>query len=174
MGRILLFIMLLCTVSMSFAQTKAINQFYNKYKNLENTERFQLGGFLLRLAAGFSDDEEAEQWMKKISSLRIMTIENGNPVSVNDYNELVKNVKKEAFEDLMMVKEHGKRIQFLVREKDEKITDLLLLVSGDDQFTLLSLEGLLKFSDLNNLNIDINGEKEFHRLPEDRKDIQKM
>lgn len=174
MKRILIFVILLGTTGLSFAQTKAINNFYNKYKHLEGVEDFKLGGFLLRIASGFSDDEEAERWMKKITSLRIMTIENGNPVSSDEYNELLKNVRKDAFEDLMIVKEDGKKIQFLIREKGEKITDLLLLVSGQEEFTLLSLEGLLKFSDLNDLNIDIDGNKEFHRLPEDRKGVQKM
>lgn len=174
MKYVILFVVLLSTANASLAQTKAINQFYNKYKHLENTEKIKLGGFLLQLAGRFSDDEATDQWMKKISSLRIMTINNGNPVSSDDYNDLIKSVKKEAFEDLMTVREDGKKIQFLIREKGDSITDLLLLVSGEDEFTLLSLEGLLKFSDLNDMNIDINGEKEFHRLPESKKGFQKM
>jgi hypothetical protein len=174
MKKIIFMLFMISIAHLTFAQPKAVKQFYNKYKHLEGVEDFKLGGFMLRLASGFSDDEDAEKWLKKITNLRIMTIENGNPVSAQDYNDLIKNIKKEAFEDLMMVKEDGKKVQFLMREKDDKITDLLLLVSGDEEFTLLSLEGLLKFSDLNDLNIEIDGHKEFHRLPEDRKGVQKM
>lgn len=174
MRKILFIATLLCVASVSFAQPKAIKNFYDKYKNLEGVEDIKLQGWLLKLAAGFADeDPEAKRLLKKITQLRILTMDHGNLVSQQEYNQLVKNIKQEDFEDLFMVKEEGKNLQFLIREKGEMITDVLLLISGDEEFVLLSLEGLLKFSDLNDLNIEVEGSDHFKKLPENKKDIPK-
>ncbi|MFN7119494.1 MAG: DUF4252 domain-containing protein [Saprospiraceae bacterium] len=174
MKRILLIAALLGVAGLSFAQTKAIRTFYDKYKHLEGVEDIQLQGWLIKLAARFSDeDPEAKRLLRKISQLRILTMDNGNLVSPQEYNNLVKSIKQDAFEDLFMVKDNGQNIQFLIREKGDTITDLILLVSGNDEFVLLSLEGLLKFSDLNDLNIEVDGSEHFKKLPENKKDIPK-
>lgn len=174
MKKFLFLAALLCVASASFAQPKAIKSFYDKYKNLDGVEDVKVQGWLLKLAAGFADeDPEAKRLLKKITNLRILTMDQGNLVSSQEYNQLVKNIKQEAFEDLFMVKEDGKNIQFMIREKGETITDLLLLIRGDDEFVLLSLEGLLKFSDLNDLNIEVNGSEHLKKLPDDKKHIPK-
>jgi len=126
----------------------------------------------LKLASSFSDDDDdAQHLLRKITSLRVLTMENGNLVTPDAYNQLLKSVKQEAFEELMQVKQDGQKIEFLIREKGDRITDLLLLISGNDGFTLLSLEGALKFSDLNNLNIEIEGSEHLKKLPKDKKDV---
>ncbi len=174
MRKILFIATLLCVASLGFAQPKAIKSFYDKYKNLEGVEDIKLQGWLIKLAAGFADeDPEAKRLLKKITQLRILTMDHGNLVSQQEYNQLVKTIKQENFEDLFMVKDEGKNIQFLIREKGETITDVLLLISGDKEFVLLSLEGLLKFSDLNDLNIEVEGSDHFKKLPENKKDIPK-
>lgn len=174
MRKMFLIAALLGVAGLSFAQTKAIQSFYHKYQNLEGVEDIKLQGWLIKLAARFADeDPEAKRLLRKITQLRILTMDNGNLVTPQEYNTLVNNIKKDAFEDLFMIKDNGQNIQFLIREKGDTITDLILLVSGNDEFVLLSLEGALKFSDLNDLNIEVDGSEHFKKLPEDKKDIPK-
>lgn len=174
MRKILFIAMLLSIASLGFAQSKAIRSFYEKYQGLEGVEDVKLQGWLIKLAASFADeDPETKRLLKKITQLRILTMDNGNLVTPQEYNNLVKNIKQDAFEDLFMVKDNGQNIQFLVREKGETITDIILLVTGNDEFVLLSLEGVLKFSDLNDLNIQVEGSDHFKKLPEAKKDIPK-
>lgn len=159
--------------SLSFAQTKAIANFYDKYKNMEDVTDLKLRGWVLKLASSFSDEAEEAQLLRKISQLRILTMENGNLVSQSEYKNLIKNIKQEAFEELFQVRDEGQTIEFLIREKGDTITDVLMLVSGDDEFIMLSLEGALKFSDLNDLNIEVEGSEHFKKIPDSKKDIPK-
>ena len=154
-----------------FSQTKAINKFYNKYKNLESVTDIKLNGWVLKLAATFSDEEEGEEILKKITQLRVLVMEDGNLVSKQEYSQLKKDVRKSAFDELFKIKEEGQEIEFMIRESKDAITDVLVLVHGNDEFVLLSLEGNLKFSDLNNLNIDIDGGEHFQKIPKKKEDI---
>ncbi len=171
MKKIILLAVFVWLGSALFAQTKAIEKFYEQYKGMEEVTDLKLRGWVLQLASKFSEEAEAAQLLRKITQLRILTMENGNLVSPQVYRQLVKDLQSDRFEDLFKVQEKGQNIQFLIREQGDTITDVLLLVSGDDHFVLLSLEGALRFSDLQNLQIDVEGSEHFKKLPRHKKDI---
>lgn len=150
------------------AQSQAVQDFYNKYKNQEDTEKVELKGWVLELASRFTDEAKGEKLLERITRLRTLTMKNGSLVDRSEYNRLVKAVRRDHFEDLMNIKDADDNIQIMIREKGETITDVLVLINGSDSFTLLSLEGKLKFSDLNDLHIDIDGAEHFEKVPERR------
>lgn len=164
-----LFVMVLPLIGHS--QTPAIKAFYDKYKNMENVQDVQLQGWLLNLASTFTDEEEAGRLLKKITQLRVLIMEEGNLVNRQEYNALMKDLKKSQFEELIKIKEDGQNIEFMIREQEDTITDVLIVVNGTDDFVMLSLEGKLKFSDLNDLNIEVEGAEHFQKLPEAKKDV---
>lgn len=153
------------------SQTPVIKSFYEKYKNMDQVQDVQLQGWLLKLASTFTDEEEAGKLLQKITQLRVLIMDEGNLVSKQEYNSLLKEVKKSDFEELIQIKEEGQQIEFLIREKGGTITDVLVVVNGQDDFVMLSLEGKLKFSDLNDLNIEVEGAEHFQKLPEKKKDL---
>ncbi|MCB0593020.1 MAG: DUF4252 domain-containing protein [Lewinellaceae bacterium] len=155
----------------AFAQPKAIAQFYEKYKQQEHVTDVKLQGWLLEIASSFADDEQAKKILDKITYLRVLVMEEGNLVSASEYKNLLKDIRQSSFEELLKIREGQQDIGFYIREKGDTITDVLLLVNGESQFVLLSLEGLLKFSDLNDLHIDIDGAEHFERLPEKKGDV---
>ena len=158
----------LCLTTLCFTQTPAIKSFYDKYKNQEEVTDIKLKGWVLKLASTFAEEEDAERLLKKITQLRVMIMEDGNLVGTSEYKNLLKSVKKDRFEELMKIKDEGSNIDILLREKGDTITDVLVLISGTDGFVMLSLEGALKFSDLNDIEIDIEGGDSFKKIPEKR------
>lgn len=164
-----LFLIGLPLIGMS--QTPVIKSFYDKYKNMDKVQDVQLQGWLLELASTFTDEESAGNLLKKITQLRVLIMDEGNLVSQQEYKSLLKEVKKSQFEELIQIKDGDQKIEFLIREKGETITDVLVVINGPDDFVMLSLEGKLKFSDLNDLNIEIEGAEHFQKLPEAKKDL---
>ncbi|HMQ49937.1 MAG TPA: DUF4252 domain-containing protein [Saprospiraceae bacterium] len=152
-----------------FAQSESILQFYDKYKQQENVTNVKMQGWVLKLASNFSDDEEGKKLLEKITQLRVLVMEEGNLVSPDEYKSLVKKVGKDKFELLMNLREGKEVIDIFIREDAESITDVLLLVSGDDQFVLLSLEGKFQLSDLNDLDFDVEGAEHLKKIPEPKK-----
>ncbi|MGK0387283.1 MAG: hypothetical protein ACI94Y_000007 [Maribacter sp.] len=151
---------------LAFGQNKSIENFYNKYKSQENVTDINLQGWVLELAASFSDDE-SEKVLEKISKLRVLVIEEGNLVNGSEYNQLVKEIKNDSFEELMQFKEGNEKVDILLKEKGDKITNLLLIARGNDGFIMLSLEGDLDWKDLKSLKIDVEGAEHLKKLPDD-------
>lgn len=171
MFRLVVAIISVCLACQIQAQDPAIQKFYDQYKGLDNVEDIQIKGWVLKLAGSFADEEKAQTVLQKISRLRVMTMENGNLVTPKAYKDLVRQVRNRQFEDLIQFKDAGESVQVMIREQGNRITDVLLLVNGTDNFTLLSLEGTLTFSDLKSLQIEMEGAEHFKRIPADRKDI---
>lgn len=150
------------------AQTPQLEQFFNKYSEYENTLDITLKGWMLKGASMFSEDEDGKRILQKISKLRVLILEEGNLVSKGAANGLLKEARHDAFEDLMEIRDEGNKINFLIREDNKHITDVLMLLRGDEEFMLISLEGLLKFEDLNQIQFDVEGGEHFKKVPKKR------
>lgn len=150
------------------AQSKAINDFYNKYSQDEHFLDIKLSGGLLNLVASKTDNENDKRVIKKITALRALVLEEGHSVKKEDYTQLLRSAKADSFEELIKVREGTDNIEILIREKGNAISHVLLLVNGEDKFVLLSVEGLLQFSDLNDIHIDVEGIDWFRKVPERR------
>ena len=165
---IVVYVLLVLLPALLSGQSKYITQFYNNYKAQEEVTNLNLRGFVLSLASTFADDEDARKILRKVSHLRLLMMEDENLVSPQEYTSLIRGIKSDRFEELMMLREEKQRIEFFLREEGETITDVLMLLHGDGEFLMLSLEGTFKFSDLNDLKIDIDGGEHFSKIP-DRK-----
>ena len=162
----------LCFSSSLFAQNKTVENFYDHYNQLENVTDVKLQGWLLKMAAEFSDEEEATRILQNISFLRVLVMSEGNLVKPQDLKTFIRDLKKDAFENLMQIRNEGARVEILIREDGDTITDVVALINSDEEsFILLSLEGRIRFSDLNNLHIDVEGLEHFKKIPEKRSDI---
>ena len=144
---------------LAISQTVSINEFYRKYKvsDEENTH-LTLPGWVVKLGVGIAkgqaedkDEKQALAMGKKIGKVRILTFEDSNPVSKKDLERLTEGVRKERFEDLVMVRDEGTNVHLMIREKREKIKNLLILVSEDDSFTLVSLKTKIRYNEIEDL-----------------------
>ncbi len=152
---------------MSFAQNKSIENFYNKYKAKENVTDINLQGWVLELAATFAGEESGEI-LEKITKLRVLVVGEGNVIPNNEYNQLVREVRKDSFEELIQFKDGNDKVDIMLREKGDKITNVLLIARGADGFIMLSLEGNMDWNDLKSLEIDVEGAEHLNKIPDDR------
>jgi hypothetical protein len=113
-------------------------------------------------------DEEGTEILEKITQLRIMIAEEKDIVSKSDVRQLMKDVRKNKFEDLITVREEDTRVNFMIREEGKTVTNVLVIISSDDEFILLSLEGALNWDDLQELNFDVEGGDIFKKIPKKR------
>ena len=168
MRNLFLYCLLAFLPATAIAQSSYINHFFKEYKSQAEVTNLNIGSFMLRLVGTFSDDEDAKKVLKKVTHLRMLVMEDDNLVSSDDYTSLIKGIQSDDFEELIQIRDKGQRIDFFLREDGDTITDVLMILRGDDEFLLLSLEGNLRFSDLKNIQLDIDGGDYFSQLP-DRK-----
>ena len=94
-----------------------------------------------------------------------------NLVTPKDYKVIMKDLKKDAFEDLMQINAEGTKVDILVREKGSRISDVIMLVNDEGDFIMISIEGDFEYSDLNDINLNFDGGNYLKKLPENRKSI---
>jgi DNA primase catalytic subunit len=158
MKRIITFCLLMILPFVMFSQ-KSVNKFYTKYKRADNTINFTLPGFVLGLGASIGrkqmDKEDQKALMaleltKSIKSIRFLVMEETNLVSQKDYNNLIEGLKKkDKISELITVREGSMRINIMIRDKRKHISNLIIIVSEEDEFVMISMKTRLRYKDLN-------------------------
>lgn len=162
--------MLVSTLSVQ-AQSQSIEKFFDKYMEYENVTDITLKGWVLKVASNFTDSKSGKRVLRKISKVRVLTVDERDLVSGRDIRQLINKVRAQQFEDLMEISDKENKVNFLIRETNNRITDVLLLAKSEDSFVMLSLEGLFNFEDLQDLELDIQGGEHFKKLPKDKSKV---
>lgn len=162
MKYIMIFLMVFGFANTINAQDDAISRFFSNYMDSDDFTSVYISPKMFSMISKLdlnSDDPDAKatlEMIKDIKGLRILTSEK-NPLLL--YKEAIQKFKTSEYETLMSVKDGGENVRFWIKESNNKIDELLLLVGGKDEFVLLSFVGdidLNKISKLAN-SIDVKG-----------------
>lgn len=172
MKNIIIILLFAILTPMTMSAQTSVNKFFNKHSGSKNAIAVDISGVLIKVAAKIAAEEhEAAKILASINRLQVLVLEDENPVSADEMFNFTKKLRNDDFEDLMMVREGKTRVNFFIREKNDKIMNLLILVSEEDNFVMLNLKGKIKFSDLNKLNFDVEGSEHFKKIPKYKKDV---
>ncbi len=156
----LILLLLLAAPLALFAQNKNIESFYNKYMNQQNVTNINMEGWVLNLASEYIDEDSGEAFLKDVSKLRIMVMEEGNLVQPEEYNGLISSLRSDNFEELMTVRDGETKVNLYAQQKDGIISNAVMMVNEPDEFVLLSLEGAIKLEDLQNIQLNMDNFKD--------------
>ena len=134
-----------------FAQPASIEKVFNIYAGKEGITTVDLSGNLLDLM--FNDGEKNENC--SISSVKILTVDdsilNGK---INFYKEIIPNLDKSDYEQLMTVKSKGQDFVVYCKQEKNAITEFVLVSGGDDN-VLIYVEGNLSLSEAKRISTDL-------------------
>ena len=147
---ITLFLLTLSTLT--FSQTKGIDDFIWHYKQMPDIYSFKIGSFFTRIGSLFIEEESAKRVVRKAKKARILISEDGDLIEPNDLIYLKKDITRDGFEFLTNIRDGGDKVDLYIREDDQFIRNILAFVqSDDDQFILLSVDCKLTYDDVSNL-----------------------
>ncbi|NNE29419.1 MAG: DUF4252 domain-containing protein [Saprospiraceae bacterium] len=142
------------------AQIDAISKHFEKYMDDErftmvyvSPKMFQM---LDRLAPDDVKDPEADVVLdiaKDLRGIRILTTEESPLQHYKEFNSII---KKSQYEPLMLVRDKGQDVNFLIDEDGDVIKELLMMVGGSDEFVMLSFVGNIKLDKLARLSDQIS------------------
>jgi hypothetical protein len=156
------------------AQEDAISKFFSKYEGREDFTTIYITSRMFGLIAQIPESEDEEDVMnviRKLKGLKILTTDE-YAEKEHLYQEALKTLPKEGYDDLMVIKEGDEQIKFLISEKDGKINEFLMLIGGNDNFFLMSMVGDLTLDDISRLSktMDIEGFNHLEKLKENKED----
>lgn len=134
MKKLLLTLVLIGSVMVAQAQSKSVKALYEKYKSEEDFFHLELGGNFLNFAEGFKidiDENDMATVAKSIEKLNFFTLPDQADVSRQEYRTLQKGLERERYE-LLMETSKGKGGVIVYSKGDKTISDLVVLVGGED------------------------------------------
>jgi hypothetical protein len=156
-----------------FAQNKSIDRVFDKYAGQEGFTTVYISKYMFSMFAKLDDveDEELEEVQQvfgKLNGIKILASEDGSPAGINFYDEIMKDLPRKEYEELMVVKDSESDVVFLAREEGGVIVELLLIVSGDDDNALIAITGEIDLNTIAKLGsaMDIEGMDELENLEE--------
>lgn len=152
MKKLILITAVFCLASVLNGQTNPVEEMFDKYSEKEGFTTVYISGRMFNL---FSDksSEAGANVMRRLKGIRILTIE--DPLlnkSINFYTELSRKLDKSAYEELMVVKEKNEVTRFLIRQKGDIITELLVVSGGTEGNVLISITGDLDLKAISELS----------------------
>jgi hypothetical protein len=152
-------IALLFTVSL-LAQPAGYRRVYQTYRGEKGVQSFYVPGFLLKFAglcAGL--DQQEKQLLRCLRSVTVLTIEETERYpGVNFAREMDHSRMYGDYNLLLEVHEDDEDVIIAAREKRGKITDLIVVVGGEEN-TLVHVRGRMN-SDLLEELADVSGVKQ--------------
>lgn len=147
------------SVSFSSQAQDAISNLFGQYMDHEDFTSVYISPKLFQMVSKMESDEldpEVKEIISELDGLRILT---SNKNSMKLYSDVSKTLVKNSFETLMTVKDSGEDVKFLIKQSGDKISELLLLVGGANEFVMMDFTGDIDLAKISKLskNMDVKG-----------------
>jgi len=176
MKRILIFAILFLIPVLIHAQNAPVDALFDKYSGKDGFTTVYISKYMFDM---FRSDEvqdqeadELNQVLGKLTSIKILTVEDPAFIGdgVNFYDEIMKELPRETYNELMVVKDKESDVVFLAREEKGIIVELLLIAGGSEvsDNVLISIQGQIDLETIGKLSktFDIEGMESLEEIDE--------
>ena len=94
------------------------------------------------------ESDELINLIRKISDIKVMTVENGNKEMLTD---LTKYLTKNNFEEWMTVKKENETVNFQAKQKGEEIKKLMITIASGSEMVLVDISGRFTADDISRI-----------------------
>lgn len=173
-------VLFLITPVFAIGQTSAVDNLFDKYTSQDGFTSVDVSKGLFELFAEIeADDPEFEDFQKAIDgveSLRLIAYsteddDNGNTKASKEafYEDVMNSIPFKEFKELMIIKDSDANVNFYAKSSGSIISEILMVVDGNDEAVLLSLTGNLDLNYVAKLgkSMDIGGMQHLGKMEKD-------
>jgi len=148
-----------------FAQNSAADNVFDKYSGKDGYTSIDISKGLFELFAEIeADDPDFDEFQKAIDGLESMRLlaysiegDKGTTAEKDAFMSAIKNgVSLKDFDELMVVRDDDAKINFYAKSKGQIITEMIMIVDGNDEAVLLSLFGNIDLKHIAKLGAAMN------------------
>jgi hypothetical protein len=158
MKKVFLSLITICLTLIMQAQSNPVDDMFNKYSEKPGFTVVSISSKMFSLFANKNtENKDADDVINKLKSIKILSVEDSLlNKNLNFYTELSKKLDLSAYEELMVVKEGPDVTKFLIKQKGNIISELLVVVGGPGGNSLISIKGELNLKSISELSKDID------------------
>lgn len=159
---LLLIVLVIAGFYASAQESSVMDRFFRKYESDRNFTLINITPKMFNLftkaAAHDADAQSFVRVVQKLKGLRILVKEKAAdaPRLYNEASALLRS----DFQELMTIREKKADLKFLIKEnKRGHITELIMLISSEEEFLIMSLLGDIDLNEVNQIasNMNIQG-----------------
>ncbi len=155
----------------TMAQRDAVDVLFDKYAGKDGFTTVIISSKMFSLFQDMEvEDDEFNKMMSGLESIRILaTDETMDDKTINFYDEVMKDLNENDYEELMVVKEKDQDVKFLIKERNGRVVELLLVAGGKGgDNALISIRGDIDLKSISKLarSMDIEGMDQLEKLEE--------
>lgn len=141
--------LLLWTCQLSYGQS--IHSLFNEFSNEKNAEYVNVSPFLMKLGAFFAGNDQENQIVRHIRSIRVLDLEACSSHVKSRFQKKAARLHLDGYEEWMRINNHGEKVRLLVKNQRKAIRELLILCTGDQDCTLVHINGKFTSKDIDQL-----------------------
>ena len=165
MKKVIVFVLLIAFPGFLMAQNSAIDKLFQKYQGKHGITTVNISPELFQMvtAMGIEEIEDQDFPVDKVTSVKILTIEEEEGwEGVNFYEEIKNELNVDDFTEVLTVNDGGEVVRMWMKADKDAVKEFLLIVGGDDNvliyitgdFNMKDLESLAEHMD-HDLDIDL-------------------
>jgi hypothetical protein len=164
---------LMIVMTGAFAQD-AISKFFSKYQTDESfssvTVSSKMFSLFTNMDAETPEDKEVLEAISKLKGLKILAKEDARNAR-ELYKEAFVLIPIKEYEELMSVRNEDKDIKFYIKESAGKISELLMVMGGNEQFMVMSLFGEIDLKQISRIGkkMDVKGLEHLEKMGDHKK-----
>jgi hypothetical protein len=168
MKKLLVLSVMVVVVANAQAQD-AISKIFSKYQADESFTQVNVSSKMFSLftnmEAESKEDQEVLDAISKLKGLRILMKENTSDAR-SLYKEAYAQIPVKEFEELMSVRDKDKDMKFYIKENGGKISELVMIMGGMDDFMVMSLFGDIDLKQVSRIGrkMDVKGLENLQRI----------
>jgi hypothetical protein len=175
MRRILIFVVTSLIPVFLLGQGSPVDKLFDKYAGQDGYTMVYITKYMFSMFAqmGENNPEEAEelgQVLGKLDNIKILAVDDEAAITgqVNFYDEIMKELPRDQYNELMVIKEKDSDVVFLAREKNGVIVELLLIAGGSSNSdnVLICIQGVIDLENISKLSqgLGIQGMEELEKI----------
>jgi len=151
------------------AQGTVINKYFNELQDNENFTKVSVSQKMFSMFTDLEAGSDAEkQFLEAVSKLKGLKVivADSIPDAMKLYKKAVADVDKAGYEELMSVKDANQNLKFSIKEKNGKISELLMVAGGKNNFIMLSLYGEIDLKNISKIaqELKVEGLQELGKM----------
>ncbi len=144
------------------AQNHSFDRFFDRYADKDGFLTVKVSNPLPGI---FNDGEKDPDF--RITSLRVLTVQDTLlNTTLNFYNEVVPQINRKGYEELMTIKHKGEKAILLCKKDRKRITEVLF-VSGGDKNILVEISGSMTLAQAQKITSQTAGDTEAGKQGDD-------
>ena len=169
MRKLILSLLLAATALLARAQDNALTRFFDQYMEDERFTVVRVSPKMFQMIAKINTDDP--DWEKfrdvigNLSGLYVLHADSGVDGRVL-YQDAFKRLPVKEYEELLTVRDGEQNVRFMIKESNNVINELLLLVGEPGVFTALSIVGRIDLDKISSLSkaIPVDGLQHLEKM----------